>query len=134
MVAADFSLRCNVMIQFKKTQTKVCGYRDFCAILFRFQQAHKHLFKKQETRISAMNFGIDDISFYTPRYYLDLKTFADARGQEFSKFYDDLGQKKMSVIPPNEDIVTMAASAAYPVRSEERRVGKECRSRWSPYH
>src|SRR2546430_4782988 len=24
--------------------------------------------------------------------------------------------------------------AAYRVRSEERRVGKECRSRWSPYH
>ena len=23
---------------------------------------------------------------------------------------------------------------AYPLRSEERRVGKECRSRWSPYH
>ena len=23
---------------------------------------------------------------------------------------------------------------ALPVRSEERRVGKECRSRWSPYH
>ena len=23
---------------------------------------------------------------------------------------------------------------AYTVRSEERRVGKECRSRWSPYH
>ena len=22
----------------------------------------------------------------------------------------------------------------YPRRSEERRVGKECRSRWSPYH
>ena len=21
-----------------------------------------------------------------------------------------------------------------PLRSEERRVGKECRSRWSPYH
>ena|SRR5256885_13508341 len=28
-----------------------------------------------------------------------------------------------------------AARAAYPAwRSEERRVGKECRSRWSPYH
>ena len=24
--------------------------------------------------------------------------------------------------------------AADPTRSEERRVGKECRSRWSPYH
>ena len=23
---------------------------------------------------------------------------------------------------------------AYTIRSEERRVGKECRSRWSPYH
>ena len=29
----------------------------------------------------------------------------------------------------------MAQSAVYRVcRSEERRVGKECRSRWSPYH
>ena len=26
------------------------------------------------------------------------------------------------------------ASVKYDVRSEERRVGKECRSRWSPYH
>ena len=25
-------------------------------------------------------------------------------------------------------------SAMDPERSEERRVGKECRSRWSPYH
>ena len=25
-------------------------------------------------------------------------------------------------------------TSAYTVRSEERRVGKECRSRWSPYH
>ena len=28
----------------------------------------------------------------------------------------------------------MSALAAEPPRSEERRVGKECRSRWSPYH
>ena len=27
-----------------------------------------------------------------------------------------------------------AAFSFYPTRSEERRVGKECRSRWSPYH
>src|SRR2546430_5179624 len=27
-----------------------------------------------------------------------------------------------------------AARARRPGRSEERRVGKECRSRWSPYH
>jgi len=27
-----------------------------------------------------------------------------------------------------------AQSAGFRARSEERRVGKECRSRWSPYH
>ena len=31
------------------------------------------------------------------------------------------------------DIVTIAVPDGVP-RSEERRVGKECRSRWSPYH
>lgn len=60
-----------------------------------------------------MNFGIDRISFYTPGYYLDLKTFATARGQEVSKFYDDLGQNKMSITPPNEDVVTLAANAVW---------------------
>ena len=28
----------------------------------------------------------------------------------------------------------LAISVAMTLRSEERRVGKECRSRWSPYH
>ena len=28
----------------------------------------------------------------------------------------------------------ISISAPMPGRSEERRVGKECRSRWSPYH
>ena len=27
-----------------------------------------------------------------------------------------------------------AVASWYTMRSEERRVGKECRSRWSPYH
>ena len=30
--------------------------------------------------------------------------------------------------------VLMAAASKLVGRSEERRVGKECRSRWSPYH
>ena len=28
----------------------------------------------------------------------------------------------------------VCVSVCAPLRSEERRVGKECRSRWSPYH
>src|SRR5258708_26806290 len=31
-------------------------------------------------------------------------------------------------------LVDASLNTAGPVRSEERRVGKECRSRWSPYH
>src|SRR5260370_17917789 len=33
-----------------------------------------------------------------------------------------------------EDAANYIAEMRYPKRSEERRVGKECRSRWSPYH
>src|SRR2546426_2647106 len=33
--------------------------------------------------------------------------------------------------PLEREVAAIIASAA---RSEERRVGKECRSRWSPYH
>ncbi len=40
----------------------------------------------------------------------------------------------------NEEVQSKAIEASetnvltFAVRSEERRVGKECRSRWSPYH
>ena len=31
-------------------------------------------------------------------------------------------------------VIALILLFANPLRSEERRVGKECRSRWSPYH
>ena len=40
--------------------------------------------------------------------------------------------KYLAVIESN--LNTLARSPAGAARSEERRVGKECRSRWSPYH
>src|SRR2546427_5912532 len=33
-----------------------------------------------------------------------------------------------------DEIERVAVRSRAPIRSEERRVGKECRSRWSPYH
>lgn len=59
--------------------------------------------------------GIDAIGFYTSPYCLDLKTLAEARGIDVNKFYVGLGQEKMAVIPPDEDVVTMAADAGYRV-------------------
>src|SRR2546430_7555875 len=35
---------------------------------------------------------------------------------------------------PSHVILLLQAGGVEGVRSEERRVGKECRSRWSPYH
>ena len=34
----------------------------------------------------------------------------------------------------SKDVTVRIGEVAAPTRSEERRVGKECRSRWSPYH
>lgn len=56
--------------------------------------------------------GIDTLAIYTSRYALDLATLAKARGIDAEKFHTGLGQITMSVPPPGEDIVTMAASAA----------------------
>src|SRR3712207_1459193 len=52
-----------------------------------------------------------------------------------SKFYNPI-QNYRFVSPSNDIIIRgdAAKSCVLDVRSEERRVGKECRSRWSPYH
>ena len=51
-----------------------------------------------------------------------------------NKITDDIFEKKKQendkrIITKRENLKTFTSS-----RSEERRVGKECRSRWSPYH
>ncbi|HSR88062.1 MAG TPA: hydroxymethylglutaryl-CoA synthase [Pontiella sp.] len=62
-----------------------------------------------------MNIGIDRISFHTSHYYVDLKTLAAARSVEPDKYYIGLGQEKMAIPSPDEDVVTLAASAAWPL-------------------
>ena len=62
-----------------------------------------------------MNIGIDRISFHTSHYYVDLKTLAAARSVESDKYYVGIGQEKMAIPSPDEDVVTLAASAAWPL-------------------
>src|SRR5260370_4956249 len=38
------------------------------------------------------------------------------------------------IVHPMKTLTYFFVSSVLQVRSEERRVGKECRSRWSPYH
>ena len=49
--------------------------------------------------------GVEKLDWRTVRKYVDMEDFNE--------------------VPPSPNETT---------RSEERRVGKECRSRWSPYH
>ncbi|MBN1684273.1 MAG: hydroxymethylglutaryl-CoA synthase [Gammaproteobacteria bacterium] len=57
--------------------------------------------------------GIDAIDFYVPNYYLDLEILAQKRDIDVNKFHVGLGQFKMALPAPCEDIVTMGANAAY---------------------
>ncbi len=59
-----------------------------------------------------MKIGIDALSLYCPRYYLDLKTMARHRDVPHEKYYEGIGQERMAMPAPDEDIVTMAANAA----------------------
>src|SRR2546425_12835478 len=55
--------------------------------------------------------------------------FADPRNTAAQRAYLVLGFELVG----DYGLVLLARSFTQP-RSEERRVGKECRSRWSPYH
>lgn len=56
--------------------------------------------------------GIDKIGFFTPDHYLDMVDLAHARGEDPNKYLIGIGQSKQAVIPPTQDVVTMAANAA----------------------
>ncbi len=62
-----------------------------------------------------MNVGIDKIGYYVPGYYLDMSDLAKHRGVEEGKYKIGIGQEHMALIPPHEDIVTMAIEAAYDI-------------------
>ncbi|MCO5061473.1 MAG: hydroxymethylglutaryl-CoA synthase [Kiritimatiellae bacterium] len=66
-----------------------------------------------------MNVGIDAIRFYSSNYFIDLHTLAGVRGVDPDKYTVGIGQEKMAIPPPDEDIVTMGAAAAKPLLDRE---------------
>ena len=65
-----------------------------------------------------MKVGIDQISFYTSQYFLDLRTLAQARSVDPDKYVLGIGQEKMGIPPPDEDVVTLAANAAFALKEK----------------
>ena len=70
-----------------------------------------------------------ELTVYTAVEAEDLKKYA-------ARFNEDYPDIKINWVRDSTGIVTakLLAEKNNPKRSEERRVGKECRSRWSPYH
>jgi hydroxymethylglutaryl-CoA synthase len=62
-----------------------------------------------------MQLGIDDLAFATADRYLDLADLAPVHGVDVAKYTVGLGQDRMSVCAPDEDVVTLAAAAALPL-------------------
>ncbi|UQB42823.1 hydroxymethylglutaryl-CoA synthase [Thiomicrospira microaerophila] len=62
-----------------------------------------------------MKVGIDLIHFATSDFYLGLDLFATEKKQDVNKYLVGIGQEKMSIAPPDEDIVTLSAKAAEPI-------------------
>lgn len=58
-----------------------------------------------------MTVGIDDISIYIPRLFVDARDFAVARGMDPDKLQRGLGISKMAIVDTNQDPACMAANA-----------------------
>jgi len=56
------------------------------------------------------------------------------RANEQKKRIAEITEPVTQVFFADRDYLRIQPAERYPKRSEERRVGKECRSRWSPYH
>ena len=65
------------------------------------------------------------------KHHLDQLRFGPPP-EPFSGQIADLARQVAALQASNDAVLT--SSKAELARSEERRVGKECRSRWSPYH
>ena len=73
--------------------------------------------KKKLFIFSNESISVEDGKFYCDN--LDLKSTPEGLNKKFE--VNLLGRKSIK-------------KRSHEIRSEERRVGKECRSRWSPYH
>src|SRR2546427_10726947 len=87
---------------------------------------------KTELRLGkALNKTVEAVSAFDPYFhYAAFHSISGVLNEEAGKVFRFKEQEKL-----HEEIIDSGLAKIYQAhRSEERRVGKECRSRWSPYH
>ena len=96
------------------------------------------------TKVLVANRGEIAIRAFRAGFELGAKTVAvfpyEDRGSEHRLKADEAyrigeeGHPVRAYLDVDEIVRVAVEAGADAIRSEERRVGKECRSRWSPYH
>ena len=64
--------------------------------------------------------GIDDISIYIPKLYVDARDFAEARGLDPDKLERGLGISQMAIVDANQDPAVLAANACLKVMQKNK--------------
>src|SRR2546430_9354112 len=109
-----------------RTQSRFRTYRNRRRMLVTARALHAQEVKlsfAREMRIAVRN------SFEEPG--------GDDEALDFARAFVDFGDAGVAVVTFDRILAAVAGATVNLngfVRSEERRVGKECRSRWSPYH
>src|SRR3712207_9431295 len=102
--------------------------------LFRSRDPQKE-FKTQALLCTDLDADAQKIvCWFVMRWQMEV-TFQEVRrhlGFETQRQWSDLAIRRTT--PALSGLFSLLTLFAHDRRSEERRVGKECRSRWSPYH
>src|SRR5256884_813548 len=97
---------------------------------FSSRRRHPRCSRDWSSDVCSSDLSSSADSFFLPSHAATVRT--DLSQTAFHRFlFQFLSEQAMS-IQYSKDHEWI--NAANPDRSEERRVGKECRSRWSPYH
>src|SRR2546425_4182993 len=106
-----------------------------------------HMLRRSKVGVSCSRNTANTYKVATIRLLLNFQVAAPARAGESPRMFADLATRTGAPVPrparrtallvKRENHVNGSVHfnrLAIEKRSEERRVGKECRSRWSPYH
>jgi hydroxymethylglutaryl-CoA synthase len=69
----------------------------------------------------TVKIGIDKLAFATTPYYLTMEDLAQGRGEDPNKYLIGIGQDRQAVVPPTQDVVTLAAAAGEKLLTNEER-------------
>ena len=98
-----------------------------------YGQGHGKNNEAWQTLYDAILVMNEVVQEYKDKYHLNYSVLATP-AEGLSGRFTRMDRKRYGVIPGVNDLDYYVNSFHVTTRSEERRVGKECRSRWSPYH